>query len=453
MSLWQKQNKKSDASWIYRLNARREDEQMYFKVIVTATTFILASIVLVGENVLKFRSGICTHTSEAIKQPRPPPPPNRRSGRKLRQRGGVHRSPRTNPLRGIRRDKSNVRKTSNRTGHSAAMRGLLDAPDMQTMKVHCRGSDPKSQWLHSFAVDMRRVCLSTREAVDSIVTNLAGERSHIIWRRVDVPLEGGNTYYALLGVPVALNMHAKCDVVKMTVLALRASGLKRCVLVDVRTQTSMLSCTPVGVAVVSKINYAARRLIEEAKKKDWETLVQTYEMPTIMKSAMLNLLGENLSSNKSDTWKSISRAIRQADPSWVQSDMHIAKAGSRAVSIDAATSYREALCRQAVQSIYGREVKVSRVRPAWLLSPHSNRSLELDVFCPAMNLAVEYNGMQHYKFKDHRELNQRVEKDLSKMKQSSRMGIHLLVVPYIVPVSDIERHIALYLASRDRIAV
>lgn len=77
----------------------------------------------------------------------------------------------------------------------------------------------------------------------------------------------------------------------------------------------------------------------------------------------------------------------------------------------------------------------------------------MDVFCPAMNLAVEYNGMQHYKFKDHRELNQRVEKDLSKMKQSSRMGIHLLVVPYIVPVSDIERHIALYLASRDRIAV
>jgi hypothetical protein len=57
-------------------------------------------------------------------------------------------------------------------------------------------------------------------------------------------------------------------------------------------------------------------------------------------------------------------------------------------------SKMERICRITFESIFME--KFIKIRPKWLIG-FKNRSLELDGYCEKLNLAFEFNGMQHYK--------------------------------------------------------
>ena len=109
---------------------------------------------------------------------------------------------------------------------------------------------------------------------------------------------------------------------------------------------------------------------------------------------------------------------------------------------------KEGLCSEGLALIYGPSTNVIKTRPNWLRSPHSNRNLELDSYVEDKRVAVEYNGSQHYIFTDRRSMVDRVEKDLSKLNQTRKHGVQLVVVPYIVPSNGLLRHIALGICGR-----
>ena len=55
----------------------------------------------------------------------------------------------------------------------------------------------------------------------------------------------------------------------------------------------------------------------------------------------------------------------------------------------------EQKCKETLEKIYGKEFLC--VRPDFLRNPETNRKLELDCYNEELKLAVEYNGIQHYK--------------------------------------------------------
>lgn len=64
------------------------------------------------------------------------------------------------------------------------------------------------------------------------------------------------------------------------------------------------------------------------------------------------------------------------------------------------------------------------------------------MYCPDLKVAVEFNGEGHYIFTDRVLMCNRIEKDFSKVKQTVRRGINLLVVPYYIPSESISLFIA-----------
>jgi hypothetical protein len=90
------------------------------------------------------------------------------------------------------------------------------------------------------------------------------------------------------------------------------------------------------------------------------------------------------------------------------------------------------------------EKKIERnLRPSFLRNPESGKSLELDCYVPEYKLAIEYNGIQHYKFpsayhKTEKEFYDQLYRDRLKKKLCDEAGVYLIPVPYWVDmcVSD-----------------
>lgn len=106
----------------------------------------------------------------------------------------------------------------------------------------------------------------------------------------------------------------------------------------------------------------------------------------------------------------------------------------------------EAECRRVLQSIFKKPFP-SR-RPDFLRNPVTggNFNLELDCYNPELGLAVEYNGVQHYKYtpyfhrsKDHF-MNQKYRDDM-KRRICKDNRIVLIEVPYTVKHGDIRSFI------------
>src|SRR5690606_5877566 len=55
----------------------------------------------------------------------------------------------------------------------------------------------------------------------------------------------------------------------------------------------------------------------------------------------------------------------------------------------------EKLCREVFEEWFGEPF--IKIRPEWLVNPKTNYKLELDGYCEKLNIAFEYNGIQHYK--------------------------------------------------------
>lgn len=107
------------------------------------------------------------------------------------------------------------------------------------------------------------------------------------------------------------------------------------------------------------------------------------------------------------------------------------------------TSKGETECRKVLENIFKKPFNSSR--PDFLRNPvtGSNFNLELDCYNEELRLAVEYNGIQHYKFVSffHRNndhfMTQKYRDDM-KRRICKEQKINLIEVPYTVKLEDIE---------------
>lgn len=106
----------------------------------------------------------------------------------------------------------------------------------------------------------------------------------------------------------------------------------------------------------------------------------------------------------------------------------------------------ERICCETMEKIYG--VPFRKIRPNWLKNTETGRNLELDCYNEDLQLAVEYNGKQHYEYDERNGKStsfHRVEKDFInqvrrdnyKAELCARNGVYLIVVPHTVGHEEI----------------
>ncbi len=106
----------------------------------------------------------------------------------------------------------------------------------------------------------------------------------------------------------------------------------------------------------------------------------------------------------------------------------------------------EVECRKVLQTLFKRPF--NKKRPDFLRNSvtGNTQNLELDCFCEELKLAVEYNGIQHYKYIPffHRNkdafTNQKYRDEL-KRRMCKDHGIILIEVPYTVSIPEIKKFI------------
>lgn len=103
-------------------------------------------------------------------------------------------------------------------------------------------------------------------------------------------------------------------------------------------------------------------------------------------------------------------------------------------------------CRRVLEKIFNKHF--NKARPNFLNNPVTggNFNLELDCFNEELKIAVEYNGIQHYKYvpyfhkNNEAFLNQKYRDDM-KRRICKDENIILIEVPYTVKLENIERFI------------
>ena len=95
----------------------------------------------------------------------------------------------------------------------------------------------------------------------------------------------------------------------------------------------------------------------------------------------------------------------------------------------------EKICRDTLEKIYG--MPFPNVRPGWLVNDKTGRCLELDCYNEDLKLAVEMDGIFHYKWpnsfhKTYEEFKEQQYRDRLKDKLCKERGVHLIRVPYNV---------------------
>ena len=96
------------------------------------------------------------------------------------------------------------------------------------------------------------------------------------------------------------------------------------------------------------------------------------------------------------------------------------------------TRKMERYTKEIAETIIGKPFE--KVRPGWLANK-SNNNLELDMYNDELKLAIEYNGIQHYKYekffhKSKEDFEARVAADELKVKLCKKNHVDLIVVPY-----------------------
>lgn len=106
----------------------------------------------------------------------------------------------------------------------------------------------------------------------------------------------------------------------------------------------------------------------------------------------------------------------------------------------------EVECRKVLEEVF--QVPFNKARPDFLRNPVTGGdfNLELDCYNPDLKIAVEYNGIQHYKFipffHKNKEgfLNQKYRDDM-KRRICKENGILLIEIPYNVNVNNIRNYL------------
>ena len=107
-----------------------------------------------------------------------------------------------------------------------------------------------------------------------------------------------------------------------------------------------------------------------------------------------------------------------------------------------ASESTERLCRRIMEFLYG--ATFWKARPAWLKSPLSNQRLELDCYNEELQIALEYQGEQHYRVVEafkmtEDDLKKQQIRDKSTEDQCEERGVRLIVIPYTVKVPELYR--------------
>lgn len=112
-------------------------------------------------------------------------------------------------------------------------------------------------------------------------------------------------------------------------------------------------------------------------------------------------------------------------------------------------------CRKVLQDIFKRPF--NKIRPEFLRNTVTGQhNLELDCYNNELKIAVEYNGIQHYKYTPffHKNneafLNQKY-RDYMKRQLCKENGITLIEVPYTVKLSDIRSYIINQLKLKNKL--
>ena len=112
----------------------------------------------------------------------------------------------------------------------------------------------------------------------------------------------------------------------------------------------------------------------------------------------------------------------------------------------------ETECRRVLQNIFKKPF--SKARPDFLRNEvtGNNFNLELDCFNEELRLAVEYNGIQHYKYtpyfhKSYEHFLNQKYRDYMKRTMCKEAGITLIEVPYTVKIQDIYKFLRLELVK------
>lgn len=121
--------------------------------------------------------------------------------------------------------------------------------------------------------------------------------------------------------------------------------------------------------------------------------------------------------------------------------------GRRALTI----SKGQLECARVLKKLFPRH-EFKTMRPDFLKNPKTRRNLELDLYCPELQLAVEYNGAQHYVFTpmyhaSPAKFEEQVYRDKLKRRLCKKHNVKLIVVPY--SVGDIEEFIRKELSRTD----
>jgi hypothetical protein len=87
-----------------------------------------------------------------------------------------------------------------------------------------------------------------------------------------------------------------------------------------------------------------------------------------------------------------------------------------------------------------------KIRPDFLKNEATGRNLEIDLFCKELNLAVEIQGIQHYKFspKFHlteQQFQEQQQRDQMKAHKCRQRGIKLIEIPYHVKERDVRSYL------------
>lgn len=86
-----------------------------------------------------------------------------------------------------------------------------------------------------------------------------------------------------------------------------------------------------------------------------------------------------------------------------------------------------------------------KIRPSWLKI--NTQPLELDIYNEELSIAIEYNGIQHYKYVKHFHrtadaLEKQQERDRIKKELCEQNDIFLIIIPYTIESTDICKYIA-----------
>lgn len=143
-------------------------------------------------------------------------------------------------------------------------------------------------------------------------------------------------------------------------------------------------------------------------------------------------------------WDSLLEWECKSGHTWWASGGNVIKKGNATWCPYCRELISEKLCREHFRELTGKSFL--KARPQWLWGKH--RRLELDGYNPELNIAFEYQGIQHYNsdtiFSRERYA-EILEYDNIKRRECTSRNILLIEIPYTVPRHELKKYIMLEL--------